>query len=293
MHRNPYQPFHWNQRSTVSDLVDQSTTLQDLGELVASIGAPPFGARYFHLFCDVLPLDGCSAFACHRELEPPRSVVLEGNCSELRERLRALATEYVAGGFVHDPNIRRGLGECVEPQLYCLRAAELSHLSYGTRFYDRVGFAHELVMLGRVDGTAYYSSFYRKQQRMEFTAAELERVGRLARIAVQALHRHCELLGGTRHTAAATAGAPQSAGETRQHTLARLRGVLLAESYGLSPREAEICASIILGYSTIAIGFNLNISANTVATHRKRAYEKLRIHSQTELFSRYLQLVQS
>ena len=52
----------------------------------------------------------------------------------------------------------------------------------------------------------------------------------------------------------------------------------------LSPREAEICAMILVGYTTLGISLNLEISINTVATHRKRAYKKLGIATQNELF---------
>jgi DNA-binding CsgD family transcriptional regulator len=67
--------------------------------------------------------------------------------------------------------------------------------------------------------------------------------------------------------------------------------VLGGGPYGLSPREAEVCAHIVLGYSTLAIGLNLGVSVNTVATHRKRAYLKLGVCSQNVLFERYFRLV--
>jgi DNA-binding CsgD family transcriptional regulator len=75
--------------------------------------------------------------------------------------------------------------------------------------------------------------------------------------------------------------------DVRQNALSHLREVFLAERHGLSPREAEICAHIVLGYSALAISLNLGISVNTVTTHRKRAYGKLRVCSQNELFERY------
>lgn len=61
----------------------------------------------------------------------------------------------------------------------------------------------------------------------------------------------------------------------------------------VSPREAEVCAHIALGYSIHAISLTLGISENTAATHRKRAYSKLGISSQNELFARYLNLSRS
>src|SRR5262249_46720277 len=71
----------------------------------------------------------------------------------------------------------------------------------------------------------------------------------------------------------------------------RVRDAMLAGCHGLTPREAEICAGIVLGYTVTGMSLNLNISVNTVATHRKRAYAKMRISSQNELFARYFDTV--
>ncbi|GGZ15803.1 hypothetical protein GCM10011614_33340 [Novosphingobium colocasiae] len=110
---------------------------------------------------------------------------------------------------------------------------------------------------------------------------------------VKALHRHSEIAVRTSDPARlsfvhAPANMP---GKLRQRTLEYLREVLMEGPGKLSHREAEICAGIIMGYSTEAIGLNCMISVNTVATHRKRAYAKLGISSQNELFLRYFSAV--
>ena len=53
----------------------------------------------------------------------------------------------------------------------------------------------------------------------------------------------------------------------------------------LSLREAQICARIVSGYSNEAIGLVLGLSFHSVRTYRRRAYTKLGITSQNELFS--------
>ena len=50
--------------------------------------------------------------------------------------------------------------------------------------------------------------------------------------------------------------------------------------------EAEICAMIVIGHTTQGISLDLGISKNTVITHRRRAYDKLGISSQNELFGK-------
>jgi DNA-binding CsgD family transcriptional regulator len=53
----------------------------------------------------------------------------------------------------------------------------------------------------------------------------------------------------------------------------------------LTPRQTEGCARIVLGYSILAISLELGITQNTVSTLRKRAYSRLGICSQNELFA--------
>ena len=56
----------------------------------------------------------------------------------------------------------------------------------------------------------------------------------------------------------------------------------------LSDREREVIRLILRGHSSESIGFNLGISLGTVKTHRKNAYAKLEISSQSELLSLFL-----
>jgi len=57
----------------------------------------------------------------------------------------------------------------------------------------------------------------------------------------------------------------------------------------LTEREREVARLILRGHSSASIGQNLTISLGTVKTHRKNAYAKLNISSQSELLSMFLQ----
>ena len=61
----------------------------------------------------------------------------------------------------------------------------------------------------------------------------------------------------------------------------------------LSEREREVVQLILRGHSSESIGANLGISLGTVKTHRKNAYAKLGVCSQSELLSRFLQSLQA
>lgn len=56
----------------------------------------------------------------------------------------------------------------------------------------------------------------------------------------------------------------------------------------LSQRECKIAQYILKGHSTRSLADRLSISEDTVKTHRKHAYSKLNIGSQSELFSLFI-----
>jgi DNA-binding CsgD family transcriptional regulator len=115
-------------------------------------------------------------------------------------------------------------------------------------------------------------------------------VTEMAPFAFAAVHRHVQMLRCDGQPVDCLANTEGGAAN-REAMLEHLREVLLAGAYGLSTREADVCASIILGYTTQGIGLTLGMSPNTVATYRKRAYRKMGISRQTELFSKYFKVV--
>ncbi|MCS6931756.1 MAG: helix-turn-helix transcriptional regulator [Acetobacteraceae bacterium] len=68
-----------------------------------------------------------------------------------------------------------------------------------------------------------------------------------------------------------------------------LRASARREADMLSPltrREREVCRGILSGLSSEGIALSLGVSRNTVLTLRRRAYARLGISSQAELFRR-------
>lgn len=59
----------------------------------------------------------------------------------------------------------------------------------------------------------------------------------------------------------------------------RFRREAPAADYGLTPREQEVLAEMVNGYTQKEIGDRLAISPSTVNNHVQRIYEKLHVHS--------------
>lgn len=73
--------------------------------------------------------------------------------------------------------------------------------------------------------------------------------------------------------------------ENQTITLSSSQGAIF-KSFGLSKREQQIAILILNGKSDKQIGDDLGISPQTVATHNKNLFKKLKIHSRIELINK-------
>ena len=57
--------------------------------------------------------------------------------------------------------------------------------------------------------------------------------------------------------------------------------------YGLSPREREVVAALVVGLDTRAVTERLFISRHTVQDHLKSVFDKMSIHSRREMLAMF------
>ncbi len=73
------------------------------------------------------------------------------------------------------------------------------------------------------------------------------------------------------------------------HAIGGIEGVIRNMRPGqLTPRESEVIGLSLRGHSSKLIAHQLGISEGTVTNHKRNVYEKLGIHSQSQLFSLFL-----
>jgi DNA-binding CsgD family transcriptional regulator len=125
-----------------------------------------------------------------------------------------------------------------------------------------------------VDGTCFYVNLYRIDSQGRFSRGQIEVLRRVAPALSAAVARHFQ---------------EESVGSELQH-LDRLFASAVAFS-GVTGREKDVCRRILSGLSSEAISAELGISLHSTLTYRKRAYEKLGISSQNELFAMVLRLL--
>jgi DNA-binding CsgD family transcriptional regulator len=123
-------------------------------------------------------------------------------------------------------------------------------------------------------------SLYRSLRDRSFTDDELARLSLVIPVIAALLRRYWAWFGASKLEASPP-----------DHRIEQIFASFGAEV--LTEREREVTQLILRGHSSESIGFNLGISLGTVKTHRKNAYAKLGISSQSELLSLFLQSFQS
>lgn len=245
-----------------------------IGELIQHLGEKEFDEYFFRFFDEVLGISYCTVFEYFGD-QQARIILTVGSTAHTNNRTRKLAYDYV-NGFFHDDPHRKKLFEMEKsghPEWINSDPTKIEDEEYRKKFYDKPEFTHELILPYKDGHHSLIATLYRNDALGPFTKDDESRASLYIELSLKLLNKHILL-----HSS----GSDENALENVKPYF-RVYDLLIQHG-NLSPREAEICAMILLGYTTIGISLNLNISVNTVATHRKRAYRKLGIATQNELF---------
>lgn len=250
--------------------------------LVATLGMNEFERVFYESTRALFRNEQCNVFVLHED-KPAECMLTYAAQREIRALTRKCVSLYLAQGIGADPllpEMRRSGGQVAR----MLSGRDISDDLYRERFYDRAAVHQKIATLARINGKVFYLNFYREPGKPDFSAADRDLLGEIGGVLCSFLAKHYEL---THHETPISKPRVSLEPEFRAQLAEQVRSALLAEGVGLTDREAEICAAIAIGQSGSGIASELGISLNTVATHRKRAYAKLEISSQSELFARY------
>ncbi len=260
--------------------VDGNTGIEigALNRLVAAAvdaaGDSSFARPFRSMLGKAAPLDLCSAFYFD----------LEGNV----ERLLFLGNRKGKRVFLDGPQGAEGRSELrklvATQKLNVATATGLSMVT-SSRPLSRIGAYRrwwfekprvvERVSIHRMIGSRCVgASAYRIEPSGPFSPLELERFVAISPVLMALVAKHASL---SKSEVRSNRYWPRP-DELARNLAARLR---------LSGREAEICAHLLLFRSQTLIAEATGLSINTVATYRKRAYEKLNIGSRRQLIERF------
>jgi len=183
-----------------------------------------------------------------------------------------LGAAYAGQFHESDPN-RDALfeGEGGAPIMLPAFAPRMYGARYRKIFFQDSGIVDKCATAIWTGDTCFYVNFYRIAAQGRFGAAQRERLGAIAPAIAASVARHFQTSAPDQSLAALFATRPPLA--------------------ALTPREQEVCRRILSGSSSEAISQALGISLHSTLTYRKRAYERLGISSQSELFAIVLRLL--
>lgn len=190
-------------------------------------------------------------------------------------RPAAISAAYAGQFHESDPN-RDALfeGEGSAPIMLPSFAPRMYGARYRKIFFNDSNIVDKCATAIWTDDTCFYVNFYRITAQGRFGDAERARLQAIAPAIGASVARHFQR--------AATAAPDQNLA-----ALFATRAPLAT----LTPREQQVCHHILLGLSSEAISQALGISLHSTLTYRKRAYERLGISAQNELFAIVLGLL--
>ncbi len=243
-----------------------------ISPMVLAIGQPAFPQVLIETLRVVANVGHCMVFT-FADQRSARCLLSAGNI-DIGPDLGAAYSEHF---HTSDPNRDAIFQERSEARHILLPnfARRMYPRSYRKIFFEDSEIVDKAATAIWVGDHCYYVNFYRTEAQGGFAPAERQRIAAVAPLIGAIVARHCR---------------EQSAVMEPADKLAALfadRGPLAV----LTSREKDVCGRILSGFTSEAIAVDLGISLNSVFTYRKRAYEKLGIASQNELFAIALRLV--
>lgn len=252
-------------------------SLRSSADMLRSVGTRDFGSSLMTTAHELIGADYCSLFVFEAD-QVPACLATNGIKSD---QLAAFAADkYVNKHWKADPTVVELKGTRRADALFIPGLSQdFSSGAYRRDCIETLNIGDRITFLFGDKSHFLRLSFYRYSTNPAFGEEEIGIARDSADFFRSATSRH--------HSLISRAGMDYlRAFPSRQAMSQRL----MALNSGLSPREIEVCAMILQGVATEGIALEIGISKTSVITYRKRAYAKLGIATQNELFAACLSM---
>lgn len=248
-----------------------------LSRAIASIGEESFSDNLLEFLHDVCGAEHCAVLR-FKNHEPTEVLTAshDGTDTAHRQIMVYLDSQY----WRYDPSISelRKVSRDTGPRMVRVDIASLPRRELRERIYGVTGIIDRAYICGGDANAPFGLSVLRSRNHGPFSSFDLDQLQDQLETIVSMLNRHFSFL----HRRSTFANALTS--------LDAITSCIRRAPERLPRREAEVCARIIYGVSTIGIALELGIGEETVMTYRKRIYQRLGIGTQRELVVWYLSL---
>jgi DNA-binding CsgD family transcriptional regulator len=247
----------------------------DLVMAISHPDADALAASILRTVGESLPVSQCTIFAYEFDARPRTVSAADHRGGSF---LRDVAERYAAHFYALDGN-RAIIGDTREAHtrdalvLHQQRSDEIENDAYRAACYARPNVSDRLSLLVQPMDSVWLSiNLYRDRAYGVFAPGELERIERVAPLFAHAAKGHYALNGQHQQGTAAA-------------MLARVRRVCPA----LTPRELDVVRGMLDGASAAEIAERMGVKPASVITYQKRAYARLGISNQRQLFALCMQ----
>ncbi len=238
------------------------------------------GTQRFHIAFREYLLSVCGAdyFALYHAAEDELHDISAGGVGQ-GDVAPKQARLYANGGFWrHDPWLAPlwQLEPTGRPTIAHMSIDRIEHAETRERIYRPYLVRERVVISARTSGPAVAISLMRTERKGPFSTEDLAALDHMADDIVALASKHVTLEKVVAEPLQALTSLP-----TIKACLARTAPML-------TRREAEVCAGVLYGMTSMGIALELGITEESAMTYRKRSYNRLKIGSQRELLLWYL-----
>ena len=237
---------------------------------VAALGTAAFATELVAALNRIVPVDHVCLMRFENGMRPP---VLESASWLGGEHVAEVQRAYLSGLYLNDPNLLVAAEPAARVKVLRLHRDELPNEQYRKACYLHAGLLERLSIVVPDGGRLVALNLYRHDSSSAFSKGEVKAIEGLARFLAALALKHSGMLGALLRS------------RDRVDRIAALVARLQALDGRLTVRERDVLARILVGMTSEGISLDLGIGLNTVLTYRKRAYGRLRITSQAELFA--------
>jgi DNA-binding CsgD family transcriptional regulator len=248
-------------------------SLNSLSPLVLSIGEPTFPSHLLSVLNTVLPVDVITVFLVNRpgQLE---YVFSASDRASIYALSQSLSAQYVQGDWKIDPAMSANLGN-YRPRPITLTRQAINVLPLGRyrNNWEVMDACDRLSIWGSAGTSEILLHTYRLGGTGLFSQDDIDLLLSVADVSAAAISKHCMM--------------SRERPRPYLQSVSDVIRVIMSWGRKLSPREAEICALIVLARSDKQIAEEVSLRLSSVITYRRRAFSKLAIGSRRDLLHWY------
>ncbi|MCV2864771.1 helix-turn-helix transcriptional regulator [Albidovulum sediminicola] len=251
--------------------------LEPTGAVIAAIGQAEFPGRLSQALRGIAPFDYTVIFGYRGASRP-----LDLFDDFPKGKRRIFVEDYQEGPYLLDP-FYLACTQPVSEGFYRMRDLAPDRFYQGEYFrnyYVQTGLAEEAGYFVDVPGGAVVVVSLMRAKKA-FSAKEIRDFRQYWPVLSAACRQHWSDI-------EPSDGKPEAAPGPRMQDSVEMAFLNFGEGT-LTPRERAVAEYTLKGHSADAVGRILGISPGTVRIHRRNIYAKLRIRSQGELFSRFIE----